>query len=90
MLTCKICWIPSLLIVTIKWSLCVSTKKSNVMVFGGGRLDAGVQFTYKGLKLELVDNFRYLGVIFSRSCSFDLCVDTLTKSGQKAMMAMLN
>ena len=41
---------------------------------GGGRLDAGVQFTYKGLKLELVDNFRYLGVIFSRSCSFDLCM----------------
>ena len=57
---------------------------------GGGRLDAGVQFTYKGLKLELVDNFRYLGVTFSRSCSFDLCVDILTKSGQKAMMAMLN
>jgi len=59
-------------------------------VFGGGRLDAGVQFTYKGFKLELVDNFRYLGVIFSRSCPFDLCVDTLTKTGQKAMMAILN
>ena len=29
-----------------KWSLCVNTKKSKVMVFGGGRLDAGVQFTY--------------------------------------------
>jgi len=26
-----------------------------------------MQFTYKGLKLELVDNFRDLGVIFSRS-----------------------
>ena len=47
-------------------------------------------FSYKGLKLKLVDNFRYPGVIFSRSCSFDLCVDTLTKSGLKAMMAMLN
>ena len=35
---------------------------------------------------ELVDNFRYLCVIFSSSRSFDLCVDTLTKSGQKAMM----
>ena len=58
------------------------------------RSDSGVlQFTYKGLKLEWVDTFRYLGVIFSRSCSFDLCVesvDTLTKSGQKAMMAMLS
>ena len=73
-----------------KWSLCVNTKKSKVMVFGGGRLDADVQFTYKGLKLQLVDNFTYLGVIFSRSCSFNLCVDTLMKSGQKAMMAMLN
>ena len=53
--------------------------------------DSGVlQFTYKGLKSEWVDSFRYLGVIFSRSCCFDLCVDTLTKSGQKAIMAMLN
>ena len=74
-----------------KWNLSVNTKKSKVMMFGGGRSDPGVlQFTYKGLKLEWVDSFRYLGVIFSRSCSFDLCVDTLTKSGQKAMMAMLS
>ena len=29
-----------------KWSLCVNTKKIKVMLFGGGRLDAGVQFTY--------------------------------------------
>ena len=28
--------------------------------------------------------------MFSRSCSFDLCVDTLTNSGHKAMMAMLS
>ena len=27
-----------------KWSLCVNTKKSKVMVFGGGKLDAGVQY----------------------------------------------
>jgi len=40
-----------------KWNLCVNNKKSKVMVFGGGRLDAGVQFTYKVLKFELVDNF---------------------------------
>jgi len=32
-----------------KWSLCVNTKKSKVMVFGGGGLDSGVQFTYKGI-----------------------------------------
>jgi len=38
----------------------------------------------KGLaNLELVDNFRYLGVIFSRSFSFNLCVDTLTKVDRK-------
>ena len=60
-------------------------------MFGSSRLDSGVQFTYKGFKLELVDNFRYLGVIaIPRYCSFDLCVDTLTKSGQKAMMTILN
>ena len=53
------------------------------MVFSGGRLDSGVQLTYKGFKLELVDNFRYLGVIFSRSFSFNLCVDTLTKVDRK-------
>ena len=40
--------------------------------------------------MECVDKFRHLGVIYSRSCSFDLCVDTLTKSGLKAMMAMLS
>ena len=68
-----------------KWNLSVNTRKSKVMVFGGGRFDSGVlQFMYKGSKLECVDKFRYFGVIFSRFCSLiDLCVDTLTKSGQK-------
>ena len=61
------------------------------MVFDGSRFNSGnLQFTYKSLKLEWVDKFRYLSVIFSGSCSFDLCVDTLTKSGQKAMMAVLS
>ena len=47
------------------------------MVFGGGRFSSGavLQFIYKGLKLEWGDKS---GVIFFRSCSFDLCVDTLT------------
>jgi len=57
--------------------VCGTSKQSKVVVFGGGRLNSGVQFTYKELKLVLMDNFRYLGVIFSRFCSFDLCVDTL-------------
>ena len=70
-----------------KWSLCV-TKKSKVMVFGGGRLDSGVQFTYKGFKLEMVINFRYLGVqiLLFRF----MCGHPNYKNGQKAVMAILN
>ena len=61
----------------------LDSKKPKHMVFSGGRLDSGVQLTYKGFKLELVDNLRYLVMIFSRSCSFNLCVDTLTKVNRK-------
>ena len=75
-----------------KWNLSVNTKKSYI---GYGVWWWQVRFKcfavyVQGSKLECVDKFRYLGVIFSRSCSFDLCVDTLTKSGQKAIMAMLS
>ena len=46
------------------WNLTVNLKKSNVMIFklGGGRLAKNEKWVYKGQPIEIVKEYKYLGV----------------------------
>ncbi|XP_055922745.1 uncharacterized protein LOC129953526, partial [Eupeodes corollae] len=53
------------------WNLIVNTQKSKVMIFknGGGRNASNEKWSFNGEALECVTEYKYLGVIFTRSLS---------------------
>lgn len=51
------------------WKLTVNICKTKIVVFSKGRQPKYV-FSYNGLPIEIVQEFNYLGVIFSRTGSF--------------------
>ena len=49
-----------------KWKLTINVSKTKVMVFRkGGILPQNMTFYYNGQKLEIVKEFKYLGLVFT-------------------------
>ena len=69
------------------WHLKVNSKKTKVVIFGKGKNKCS--FTFEGLQLELVDSFKYLGVTFSKSNSFNLNIKELFDKATKAMYGVI-
>ena len=72
-----------------KWKLKVNAEKSKVLVFSNGRLTANLKFTYNNRDLEIVPNFSYLGITFSKSGSFNAAKKDLVNKSTKAMYEVL-
>lgn len=53
-----------------KWKLTVNESKTKIMVFSGGRLPNDLRFYYKDFELEVVDEYKYLGIFLARSGTF--------------------
>ena len=69
-----------------RWKLTVNTKKTKIMVFRKqGRLRKNVAFYYNQERLEIVDSFSYLGIVFTTGGSFNMTFETLSGQGLKAM-----
>jgi hypothetical protein len=43
------------------------------MIFSKGQMSINLQFKYNGKNIEIVKDFNYLGIYFSRSGSFKTC-----------------
>ena len=73
-----------------KWGLEVNTEKTKVVVFRkrGGLLN-NESWTYKGVNLEVVNNFNYLGTVFNYTGTFVLNQETLVGKGLKALNCLL-
>ena len=54
------------------WKMKVNVNKKKIMVFGFGKLRQNLKFTYKNVDIEIVKQFNYLGVIFTKTCNFDV------------------
>lgn len=55
------------------WNLRVNLSKSKIMVFRrGGRLGSGSKWWYKGKEIEIVNSYKYLGVNFTSTLSWEL------------------
>ena len=72
-----------------KWKLTVNIEKTKIMVFGRGRLKDTLAFFYDNKSIEIVKNFKYLGVIFSRGCSFQMQIKHNCEQAKKAMFVLL-
>jgi hypothetical protein len=71
------------------WKLKVNADKTKEMVFGNGRLPQNLSFSYDNLNLEIVKNFNYLGIIFTRTGNFSLTKKHLADKALKAMYEVL-
>jgi hypothetical protein len=58
-----------------------------IMVFG--KLRQNLKFTYENVDIEIVKQFNYLGVIFTKTCNFDVTKKHLSDKALKAMYEVL-
>lgn len=68
-----------------KWNLEVNTTKTKIMIFNksGKLLNHKFIFHYKNEELDIVRNYKYLGIEFKPSGNFDLAKENLYKKALK-------
>lgn len=71
-----------------QWKLQVNTDKTKVLIFSKGPLPKNV-FYYNKVAIENVKDFKYLGIIFSRTGSFAKAKKHLCEQAQKAMYGVI-
>ena len=72
-----------------RWKLTVNVSKTKVMVFRkGGMLPRNMAFFYNGERLEIVKEFKYLGMVFTIGGSFSEAQNTLAGQAQKAIFKL--
>jgi hypothetical protein len=72
-----------------KWRLKVNIKKSKALFFSNGRLPNNIKFNYNDKELKIVAHFSYLGIVFSKTGSFNTAKKELVNKGIKAMYEVL-
>ena len=71
------------------WKLTVNVNKTKILIFSRGRQPANLKFHYNNLEVEIVNEFTYLGVIFSRFGTFNATKKYLINKATKAMYDVL-
>ena len=73
-----------------EWHLVVSIKKTKIVVFNKtGKLLKGFVFKYEGKHIELVREFKYLGITVTASGGLYNAIEKLKKQANKAYFPML-
>ena len=72
-----------------EWKLTVNTEKTKVLIFSSGRPRKTDRYYYNGEQLEIVNEYKYLGIMFSRSGKFAKTKKYLSEQANKAMFSLL-
>ena len=73
------------------WKLTVNPKKTKITIFSSRKVNANtLHFTYNGKPIEIVDSFKYLGIMFKYNGKFDECKKRLYDQASKAMFSLLS
>ena len=73
-----------------KWKLTVNTEKTKIMIFNkGGRIIKKSNFLYNNSPLEIVKNYKYLGLVFDCSGNFNQAIHNLNEKGKKALYVLI-
>ncbi|XP_063404651.1 uncharacterized protein LOC134688110 [Mytilus trossulus] len=71
------------------WKLKVNVPKSKIVFFSKGRPLQNVSFKYADIELDIVEEFTYLGVLFSRTGSFAQAKKAQADKATRAMNDIL-
>ena len=69
------------------WKLTVNTEKTKNMVFSGQDLEE-YQFYLRGKHLEVVEEYKYLGIFLSKNASYTNCKKHIAEQANKAMFGL--
>ena len=72
-----------------RWKLNVNTSKTKIVIFGRGKLRKSLSFKFQNNNIEIVPEYKYLGIIFSRNGSFAAAKKHIAEQGNKVVFALL-
>jgi hypothetical protein len=72
-----------------QWKLKINTDKTKIMIFSKGRFRYDKIFKIGNTELEIVDEYKYLGLYLSKSGSFYRTKQHIAEQGNKAMFTLL-
>lgn len=79
----------SLSIYANSWKLTVNTAKTKIVVFrNGGRLRNNEEWFFDRKKIEVVEQFTYLGIVFKWNNKFNVVQKQLSGQGRKSVFAL--
>ncbi|XP_075163988.1 uncharacterized protein LOC142236632 [Haematobia irritans] len=74
-----------------KWNLVVNTSKSKIMIFRkGGRVSQNNTWIYQGERLEIVPDYKYLGVILTPQMKFSKHIQARNNQAKSAIKCTWN
>jgi hypothetical protein len=73
----------------LTWKLKVNIDKTKIVIFGSGRTPQNLSFKYNGSEIEVINNFNYLGIIFSKAGNFNLAKKRLVDKEVVSMYEVL-
>jgi hypothetical protein len=71
------------------WKLTVNLSKTKIVIFSKGRQSTNYRFFFKNDQIEIVNEFKYLGVIFTRNGSFLTTKKHLATQATRAMYSLI-
>ena len=73
----------------LTWKLKANIDKTKIVIFRSGRTPQNLSFKYNGSEIEVVKNFNYLDIIFSKTGNFNLAKKRLVDKAVVSMYAVL-
>ena len=70
------------------WHLCIDVSKTKVVIFSKRNTMSNIEFMLQGVRLEIVDDYSYLGICFKYKVIFDKAKQHLVDQAQKALLSI--
>ncbi|MCG8049047.1 MAG: reverse transcriptase family protein [Candidatus Thiodiazotropha endolucinida] len=73
-----------------KWKMNVNTAKTKIIIFNSRTKPSGnASFTFNGQNIDVIKEYKYLGIYFSRSGSFTAAKKHIAEQANKAVFSLL-
>ena len=73
----------------LQWKLRVNTSKTKIVIFSKGRKQSNMKFTLQEEELEIVDEYKYIGIVLSKSGSNVAAKKYIVEQANKAIFSLL-
>ena len=67
----------------------MNVSKTKIVIFSSSRGNKDLQFTFQSKRIEIADDYKYLGIVFAKNGSFTLAKKHIAEQANKALFALL-